>query len=163
MLSTHGSVIWPLPCLCQPFDSPFLIIYPFLAKPRALLMDRSECFQMFVYLLCSHYKMVYSGAGSFPVALFPLGGGKDLMEVWWEPPCTLSQQLPNQRERARGGLLYFRYFALKAVSPQIFAIIVVQPFQTPTAHREQLDGGPEPAGWRARASSAAQRPSCCQR
>lgn len=43
-------------------------------------------------------------------------------------------------------LLYFRYFALKAVSPQIFAIIVVQPFQTRTAHREQLDGGQNQQG-----------------
>lgn len=75
--------------------------------------------------------MVYSGAGSFPVG----GGGlKDLMEVRWEMQRTLPQQPPNKCERAQGccqkgeKLLYFRYFALKAVSPQILAIIVVQPF-----------------------------------
>lgn len=131
-------------------------------------MDRSERFQMFVYLLCSHYKTVYSGAGSFPVALFPQeeggwgegsNGGVVRATVHIIPTTA-----DNQRERAQGccqngkKLLYSRYFALKAVSPHIFAIIVVQPFKTYRAHREQLDGGPGPAAWRP--PPAAQRPSC---
>lgn len=47
-------------------------------------MDRSECFQMFVYLLCSHYKTFTLALELFPL-LYVLGGGggglKDLMEV----------------------------------------------------------------------------------
>lgn len=68
MLSTHSSIIWPLPCLHEPLDSPFLIIYPVLAKPRVFLMGCSECFQMFVYLLCSNCKRVYYLLGFVHVA-----------------------------------------------------------------------------------------------
>lgn len=116
-------------------------------------MDRSECFQMFVYLLCSHYKTVYSGTGSFPVVLFPQEGGRgleDLMEVWWALRCTLPRQPPNKCERAQGccqkgkKLLYFRYFALKAVPPDICNNSRAAISDVYSAHRE-AGRGPEAA------------------
>lgn len=67
-------------------------------------MDRSECFQMFVYLLCSHYKTFTLALEFFPL-LYVLGGGGTEGSnggVWREPRSTLPQQLPNKCTRARG-------------------------------------------------------------
>ncbi len=117
MLSTHSSVIWPLPCLRQPFDSPFLIIYPFLAKPRAPLMGRSECFQMFVYLLCGNYKRVYSYFGCLPVASF-LGAGVSVAGVTEQSTPTFNEsELPNKCETHPTGVVFFSFFNLWRLLP----------------------------------------------
>lgn len=71
-------------------------------------MERSECFQMFVYLLCSHYKTFTLALELFPLLyVFAGGGGRRGTEgsnggVWWEPRCTLAQQLANKCTGAHG-------------------------------------------------------------